>query len=45
MNRTQMSLWCKRLGWLALIWLASVATLGIVAYALRWIMNVIGMTI
>lgn len=25
----------KRLGWFALIWLASVATLGIVAYMIR----------
>ena len=28
-------LW-KRLGWMALIWLASVSVLGAVAYAIRW---------
>jgi hypothetical protein len=37
-------LWCKRLSWLALIWLASVVTLGIFAYLLRFIMTAIGMT-
>lgn len=38
-------LWCKRLSWLALIWLASVATLGIFAYFLRFLMSTIGMTV
>lgn len=28
-------LW-RRLGWMALIWTASVAALGMVAYGLRW---------
>jgi hypothetical protein len=31
-------LW-KRLGWMALIWLASVSVLGAVAYALKWWLN------
>lgn len=38
------SLWCKRLAWLALLWLMSVAALGAVAYLLRFIMTAIGMT-
>ncbi len=29
-------MWTKRLGWFALIWAMSVATLGAVAYLLRW---------
>jgi hypothetical protein len=28
--------WWKRLAWMAGIWTASVATLGVVAYAIRW---------
>lgn len=44
MNIPTLPLWCKRLTWLVLIWFASVAALGIVAYLLRLIMGAIGMT-
>lgn len=37
--------WWKRLGWLALIWAASVATLGALAYLLRILMNAVGLTV
>ena len=30
-----MPLWLRRLGWFALLWLAGVATLAIVAFAIR----------
>ena len=36
--------WGKRLAWLALIWLVSVATLGLVALAIKVIMRAVGMT-
>jgi hypothetical protein len=34
----------KRLGWLLLIWTASVAALGVVALLFRWLMNAAGLT-
>jgi hypothetical protein len=37
-------MWTKRLGWLALIWMASVAALGVVALLIRMGMNAAGMT-
>jgi hypothetical protein len=37
-------LWLRRLGWLLLIWLLSVAVLGILSALLRGIMNFAGMT-
>jgi hypothetical protein len=37
-------MWAKRVGWLALIWVASVAVLGLVALLIRWSMNAAGMT-
>jgi hypothetical protein len=37
-------LWLKRLGWLVAIWLASVAALGIAAYAMRLLMSAAGLT-
>src|SRR5204863_1801081 len=36
-------MWAKRLGWLALIWAASVAALGVVALLIRLGMNAAGM--
>lgn len=44
MKHPTLPLWCKRLAWLALLWLMSVAALGAVAYLLRFIMSAIGMT-
>jgi hypothetical protein len=38
-------LWLRRVGWLILIWAASVAALGAVALVLRAIMSVAGLTI
>lgn len=35
--------WLKRLGWLALIWTASVLTLSGVAWLMRTFMNAIGL--
>jgi hypothetical protein len=37
--------WWKRLAWLVLIWAASVAALGVVAYGIRLIMNAVGLTV
>ena len=36
--------WGSRLGWLVLIWAASVLTLGVVAYAFRLVMMWVGLT-
>ncbi|EJM74015.1 MULTISPECIES: DUF2474 domain-containing protein [Pseudomonas] len=36
--------WYKRLGWLVVIWLGSVVALGVVAGALRMLMQVAGMS-
>ncbi len=40
---TRPSLWLKRVGWLALIWAASVAALGVVTYALKGLMRLAGL--
>jgi hypothetical protein len=37
-------MWAKRVGWLALIWAASVAALGVIALLIRMAMNAAGMT-
>jgi hypothetical protein len=36
--------WGWRLGWLVLIWAASVLTLGVAAYAFRLVMRWVGLT-
>ena len=36
-------MWARRLGWLALIWAASVAALGLVALLIRIAMHAAGM--
>ena len=38
------TLWLRRVGWLVLIWAASVATLGVVAFLFRLLMNFAGLT-
>lgn len=43
-SQSHMPAWAKRLGWLIMIWIASVAALGIVAMLFRWIMNSAGLT-
>ncbi|QIO36894.1 DUF2474 domain-containing protein [Bradyrhizobium sp. 1(2017)] len=42
-SRSQQS-WKSRLGWLVLIWTASVLTLGAVALMFRGLMNAAGLT-
>jgi hypothetical protein len=37
-------MWGRRVGWLALIWVASVCALGLIALLIRWGMNAAGMT-
>jgi len=37
--------WLQRVGWLVLIWVASVAALGIVAGLFRIIMSLAGLTV
>jgi hypothetical protein len=36
--------WARRIGWLVLLWTASVATLAIFALLIRVIMQAVGMT-
>lgn len=36
--------WLRRFGWLAAIWLASVAALALVAWVFRWLMGAVGLT-
>jgi len=38
-------LWPRRIGWLVLIWIASVAALAIVAVLFRLVMNMAGLTV
>lgn len=35
----------QRLGWLVLIWTASVVGLALLAFALKWMMRAVGMTL
>jgi hypothetical protein len=37
--------WLQRVGWLVLIWAASVAALGVVAGLFRVVMNLAGLTV
>jgi Protein of unknown function (DUF2474) len=37
--------WLRRIGWLVLIWSASVLALGIVAALFRILMNLVGLTV
>jgi Protein of unknown function (DUF2474) len=37
--------WLRRVGWLVLIWAASVVALGVVAGLLRVVMNLAGLTL
>lgn len=37
-------LWRRRLAWLLGLWLAGVLALGVVAYGLRWLMGMVGLT-
>lgn len=37
--------WPKRIGWLILIWAASVLALGLVALIFRMLMNLAGLTV
>jgi Protein of unknown function (DUF2474) len=39
------SSWATRIGWMALIWIASVVALAIVAVAFRLIMSIAGLTV
>jgi hypothetical protein len=36
-------MWCKRVGWLVLIWLLSVAALGVAAGLMKLFMHALGM--
>ena len=36
--------WPRRIGWLLLIWLASVSALAVAAFAVRLLMNAAGLT-
>ena len=36
--------WLRRIGWLVVIWVASVAALGVVAYGMRLFMGWAGLT-
>ena len=40
-----LKVWLKRVGWLILIWSASVLTLAAVAYALKLFMGLIGLQV
>jgi len=42
-TESKFKLWFKRVGWLVLIWFASVLALAIVAFGLRLFMNLIGL--
>ncbi|WP_082016824.1 DUF2474 domain-containing protein [Cupriavidus sp. IDO] len=41
-ERPGLPVWLRRVGWLVLIWLASVAALGVAAWLLRLVMQGVG---
>ena len=41
--RQRLTIWSRQLGWMLLIWLLSVAALGIAAGLMRWLMHALGM--
>jgi len=43
-TRATVGRWLRRIGWLIVIWLGSVAILGIAAWLLRGLMRFIGMS-
>jgi hypothetical protein len=43
-SRRQNDPWWKKLGWLILIWAASVTALGVVAWLMRLLMRAAGLT-
>ncbi len=43
-DRAEQPSWFKRIGWLALIWVASVAALFVVAIMIRYVMGLAGLT-
>ncbi|QTH22480.1 uncharacterized protein DUF2474 [Hephaestia caeni] len=44
-DRRDKKLWPRRIGWLVLIWVASVGVLAIVAVLFRLLMNMAGLTV
>lgn len=44
-DKPDRKLWLRRIGWLVLIWFASVAALAIVAVLFRLLMNMAGLTV
>lgn len=42
-EESRVKLWLKRLGWLVLIWSASVLALAVAAYLMRLFMHLIGL--
>jgi hypothetical protein len=44
LSKPSAGLWRRRLAWLLGLWLAGVLTLGLVAYGLRWLMRLVGLT-
>lgn len=43
-ENSRMPRWLKRIGWLVIIWGASILALALVAYFLRMVMNAVGLT-
>gem|GEM_PF-1601007 len=43
--RRRLGIWARRIAWLLALWMASVGLLALVAYLLRWVMTMAGMTV